>query len=230
MTWLVFGPYKSLCHTLEASFCLPCLLIFLFKTFSSFFMWAIFRVFIEFVTMLLPFYVLVFWLQGMWDLSFLTRDWTHTPCVRRWSLNCWTTRELPHACFEDYPGCYGDSHVAGPSADRRVGTHPAIVCSSGSLRVVFNQQPRHHLETRWTHRLGNSGVGGAQAVCVLTTWLTASWCILKFKIRCVRGYEVGTTLGTSSFYSSTLLQLALRSLFLLAYWRMDSGEETEGKE
>ena len=35
-------------------------------------MWALFRVFIEFVTTLLLFYVLVFWPQGMWDLSSLT--------------------------------------------------------------------------------------------------------------------------------------------------------------
>ena len=36
-------------------------------------MWTIFKVFIEFVTMLLLLYVLVFWLPSMWDLSFLTR-------------------------------------------------------------------------------------------------------------------------------------------------------------
>ena len=31
----------------------------------------------------------------MWDLSSLTRDWTHTPCIGRGSLNCWITREVP---------------------------------------------------------------------------------------------------------------------------------------
>ena len=49
-------------------------------SFSSFFMWTIFIVFVVFIE-LLPFYVLVFWLQDMWDLSSLTRDWTHTPLV-----------------------------------------------------------------------------------------------------------------------------------------------------
>ena len=34
-------------------------------------------------------------LQGMWDLSSLTRDQTFIPCVGRWSLNHWTTREVP---------------------------------------------------------------------------------------------------------------------------------------
>ena len=31
----------------------------------------------------------------MWDLSSSTRDQTHTPCVRRQSLNHWTTWEVP---------------------------------------------------------------------------------------------------------------------------------------
>ena len=51
--------------------------------------------FIEFVTILLLFHVLVFWPQGMRDLSPLTKDQTHTPCIRRWSLNHWTIREVP---------------------------------------------------------------------------------------------------------------------------------------
>ena len=49
-------------------------------------MWTISKVFIEFVTVLLLFYVLVFWLRGMWNLSSLTRDRTHTPCIGRQSL------------------------------------------------------------------------------------------------------------------------------------------------
>ena len=44
-------------------------------------MWAILKVFTEFVTILLLFYVLVFWPGGMWDLSFLTRDQTHIPVL-----------------------------------------------------------------------------------------------------------------------------------------------------
>ena len=37
-------------------------------------MWTTFKVFIEFVTILLLFYVLVFWPRSMWDLNFLTRN------------------------------------------------------------------------------------------------------------------------------------------------------------
>ena len=46
---------------------------------------------------LFPFMFLVFWPPGVWDLSFPTRDRTHTltPCIGRWSLNSWTAREGP---------------------------------------------------------------------------------------------------------------------------------------
>ena len=44
-----------------------------------FLMWTIFKVFIEFVIISFLFCVLVFYPPGMWDLSSLTRDWTHTP-------------------------------------------------------------------------------------------------------------------------------------------------------
>ena len=45
-------------------------------------MWTTFKVFIEFVTVLLLFYVCIFFPQGMWDITSLTRDQTCTPCVR----------------------------------------------------------------------------------------------------------------------------------------------------
>ena len=63
--------------------------------FSDFFLlWNIFKVFIEFITILFLFYVLVFWPRGMWDLSSSIRDWTHTPCIGRRSLNHWTARQV----------------------------------------------------------------------------------------------------------------------------------------
>ena len=49
-------------------------------------MWTIFKIFIECVTILFLFYVLVFWLRGIWDLSFPTRDQTCTPYSGRQSL------------------------------------------------------------------------------------------------------------------------------------------------
>ena len=55
--------------------------VFFLKDFFFLLTWAIFKVFIEFVTILLLFYVLVFWPHGMWDLSSLTRDGTR-PTLR----------------------------------------------------------------------------------------------------------------------------------------------------
>ena len=53
------------------------------------------KVFIEFVTTLLLFYIWVFRLWGMWDLNSSTTGWTHTPWIGRRSLNHRTTREVP---------------------------------------------------------------------------------------------------------------------------------------
>ena len=57
------------------------------------------KVFIEFVTILLMLYILLFGhevcgILGMQDLSSLTRDQTHTPCIGRQNLNHWTTRKV----------------------------------------------------------------------------------------------------------------------------------------
>ena len=61
-----------------------------------FFDMGYFKVFIEFVTILLLFYVLVFWLRGMWGLSSTTKN---QPCtLMSWkakSFNHWITREIP---------------------------------------------------------------------------------------------------------------------------------------
>ena len=66
-----------------------------------------FKVFMEFVTILLLFHVLVVWLQGMWDLSSLTRDQTCTPCIGRQTLNHWTMREVPSLLyFEPIKHCF----------------------------------------------------------------------------------------------------------------------------
>ena len=72
---------------------------------------SFFKVFIEFVTILFLFHAVVFWIcyhivsvlcflflflfQGMWDLSSTTRNQTHIPCFGKWSLNRWTTIEVP---------------------------------------------------------------------------------------------------------------------------------------
>jgi len=62
-------------------------------------MWTIFNMFIEYVTLLLLFYVLVFCLQGTCHLSSPIWDQTLTPCIGRWSLHHWTTREVSQISF-----------------------------------------------------------------------------------------------------------------------------------
>ena len=61
-------------------------------------MWAIFEslywIYYN-ITSVLWSYFLFVWRQAMWGLSSLTRDWTDTPCIGRWILNHWTTREVP---------------------------------------------------------------------------------------------------------------------------------------
>ena len=65
-----------------------------FKDF--FLLWTIFKVFIQFVTVSLLFYILVFGWQSMWNLCSLTRDRT---CIERWSLTHWTARQVCHLGF-----------------------------------------------------------------------------------------------------------------------------------
>ena len=60
-----------------------------------FLMWTIVKVFIEFVTILLLFCILVLWPQGMWDLTSLIRDRIYVPYIGKQSLHQWTTREVP---------------------------------------------------------------------------------------------------------------------------------------
>ena len=62
---------------------------------SYFFLSFFFKVFIECVTILVLFYVFIFWSQGMWDRSSPTRDRTCTPWSGRLNLNHCTTREVP---------------------------------------------------------------------------------------------------------------------------------------
>ena len=35
-----------------------------------------------------------------------TRDQTHVPCITRWILNHWTTREIPWLCFRSIPSLF----------------------------------------------------------------------------------------------------------------------------
>ena len=63
---------------------------------------------------------LFFWPQGMWDPSFPTRDQTPSPCIGKWSLNHWTTKEIPPWSFVKWTDearktrkvwCHGNSEI-----------------------------------------------------------------------------------------------------------------------
>ena len=69
-------------------------------------LWAILKVFIEFVTIFLLFHVLDFWPRGKWNLNSPTRDQTCTPCIGRWGLNTWATREIPKIPCIKRTSCY----------------------------------------------------------------------------------------------------------------------------
>ena len=62
-------------------------------------------------------FVLVFWCGGMWDLSFLTRDWTPTSCMGRWGLNHWIDREAPKISFKTIISIMRHSKKVTPAAD-----------------------------------------------------------------------------------------------------------------
>ena len=64
-------------------------------------MCIIFKVYVEFVKILFLFYILVFEPPAMWDLSFPTRDGTHISCIRRYSLNHRTARDIPLSSYKD---------------------------------------------------------------------------------------------------------------------------------
>ena len=57
-----------------------------FHLFFFFLMWTILKVFIEFVTVLLLFYVLVFWPRGVWDLN--SPDKGLNPHLLHWKATC----------------------------------------------------------------------------------------------------------------------------------------------
>ena len=102
------------------------------------------KVFIEFVTVSFVFYVLLFWPQGIWELSSSTKDRTHTPCVGRQSLSHWPTRGDPqkiksegrktHSAYLPILRCRWVycSHVSSGAS---------VLSDSATLRTVVHQAP-----------------------------------------------------------------------------------------
>ena len=85
--WSKPGPFPNLSHFSEFSLSL---------SLFFFLLWIILKSLLNLLHHCFCFLCFsFFWPWGMWVFSSLTRDWTHTPCVGRWSLNHWTTRDVP---------------------------------------------------------------------------------------------------------------------------------------
>ena len=85
-------------------------------------MWTIFKVFTRLVTVLLLFYISVFWLVGMWGVSSPTRDRISTPALEGKVL---TTRppaksptSLSRGCFQNVQSSRGLVRYQGPIPSR----------------------------------------------------------------------------------------------------------------
>ena len=90
-----------LCYTMG-----PCWLSILLTYFlKRLLMWTVFRVFIDSITALLLFYILIFWPWVLWGLSSPIGDQTSTPCIGRWSLNDWTTGKVLAFPLSGFSGC-----------------------------------------------------------------------------------------------------------------------------
>ena len=71
--------------------------ILLFRDSFFFLMWTIFKSLYWICYNIASVLCLVFWPQDMCDLSYPTRDRTCTPCIGRWSLSHWTSREVSYS-------------------------------------------------------------------------------------------------------------------------------------
>ena len=96
--WRVLGSYVDLCQKALMLHPSPSELPFLF-IFSPLFSFPSFFYVTDFVTVLLVFSVLIFWLWAMWDLTSPISDRTCTTCIAKQSLNHWTVREVPRVAF-----------------------------------------------------------------------------------------------------------------------------------
>ena len=69
----------------------------------------------------------------MWDLSSLTRDKTHIPCIGRRILNHWTTREIPvYLVFKETARPFSREAVCV--------TFPPVTCVCDAI----SRHPHHH--------------------------------------------------------------------------------------
>ena len=116
-----------------------------------------FQVFIEFVTILLLFHVLVSWPRGMWDPSSQTKVWTCTLALEGKVLTTGPPRKSPYSTFW---GCLWFSSaqlsrsVVSNSLRLHELQHTRPPCPSPTLRVYSNPCP----SSQWCHPAISSSV------------------------------------------------------------------------
>ena len=90
----------------------------------------------------------------MWDLSSLTRDPTHVPCISRWVLNHWTTREVPviksNTHFH-WIMCFLQSHIITVFVSWNLAQ--CLTCSKCTIHIYLNDEWMDVL------RMHNSSIG-----------------------------------------------------------------------
>ena len=100
----------------------------------------------------------VFWPCSMWDLSSPARGRNHTPFFGRWSLNHWTTKEVPKHSFKKKEGPHYSVQfnlsVVSDSLRPYEPQHARPPCLSLTPRVHLNSCPL----SRWCHPTISSSV------------------------------------------------------------------------
>ena len=135
----------------------------LFCFFKIFFMWTIFKVFIEFVTILLLFHVLVFWPLGMWALSSPNRDGTSPPALGGKVLTTGPPGKSTPWGFEQPDPCNLNScpvDIAPLIREFPWGSSPPLLSPIPRLvsLFIFRHSPTHSYAQRfyiglnWVHR------------------------------------------------------------------------------
>ena len=101
--------------------------------------------------------------RGMWDPSSLIRDRTHVPCIGRWILHHWLTREVPKLYFNKLKKHIQrlERSLHNPSCTCKVLAVPPLYLLSygeilykmkcGHTKTQMTQQPRVHLTSRILH-------------------------------------------------------------------------------
>ena len=119
-----------------------------------------FKVFIESVTMTASVLSYGFFGHKTWDLSSPTRDraWTWAPCIGRWSLNHWTTREVPR--LSHLSRCVWFPVYPSTALNRQKAARPRVGRDPG-FQLWHLRQSRHisaHTSTPgvWGHLIPSS--------------------------------------------------------------------------